>query len=81
MTSRFLLWMVLTLLPLALGDADFWDVRTSLDRDRSGKKGDPKQKYFRMSLMSMSARTSISRLQMNLRMSSSLTAITFSNRS
>lgn len=27
-------------------DADFIDVRTNLDRDRSGRKGDPKDKYF-----------------------------------
>jgi hypothetical protein len=30
----------------AYADADFLDVRTSLDRDRSGKRGDPKDKYF-----------------------------------
>lgn len=29
------------------GDASFIDVRTKLDKDRSGKKGDPKDKYFR----------------------------------
>lgn len=27
-------------------DADFLDVRTGLDKDRSGKRGDPKDKYF-----------------------------------
>jgi len=39
------------LLPLlffeaAYADADFLDVRTKLERDRSGKRGDPKDKYF-----------------------------------
>lgn len=34
------------LLLLVNGDADFLDVRTRLDRDRSGKGGDPKEKYF-----------------------------------
>jgi len=38
--------LVLLLLPLALCDADFLDVRTNLDKDRSGKRGDPKDKYF-----------------------------------
>jgi len=27
-------------------DANFWDVRTNLEKDRSGKGGDPKDKYF-----------------------------------
>lgn len=31
---------------LATCDADFLDVRTTLDKDRSGKGGDPKEKYF-----------------------------------
>ncbi|RVX69618.1 hypothetical protein B0A52_06682 [Exophiala mesophila] len=31
---------------LANADADFLDVRTKLDRDRSGKGGDPHDKYF-----------------------------------
>jgi hypothetical protein len=39
------------LLPLlffeaAYADADFLDVRTNLENDRSGKRGDPKDKYF-----------------------------------
>ncbi|KAK4940920.1 mannosyltransferase [Elasticomyces elasticus] len=34
----------------ARGDADFLDVRTNLDRDRSGKRGDPKDKYFHESV-------------------------------
>lgn len=44
--------VVYLLLPLCLfpslsrGDADFYDVRTNLIRDRSGKGGDPKEKYF-----------------------------------
>ncbi len=38
--------LVLLLLPLARCDADFLDVRTNLDKDRSGKRGDPKDKYF-----------------------------------
>ncbi|TKA81171.1 hypothetical protein B0A49_01884 [Cryomyces minteri] len=32
--------------PLQPRDADFASVRTRLDRDRSGKKGDPPDKYF-----------------------------------
>lgn len=41
----------LCLIPLlvfdaAYADADFLDVRTNLDKDRSGKRGDPKNKYF-----------------------------------
>lgn len=28
-------------------DADFLSVRTKLHKDMSGKKGDPKEKYFR----------------------------------
>ena len=41
-------WMclVLALLPCVLADAEFLDVRTHLERDRSGKRGDPKDKYF-----------------------------------
>ncbi|KIX04552.1 uncharacterized protein Z518_05422 [Rhinocladiella mackenziei CBS 650.93] len=31
---------------LVRGDADFLDVRTNLEKDRSGKGGDPKDKYF-----------------------------------
>jgi hypothetical protein len=29
------------------GDASFIDVRTNQDKDYSGRKGDPKDKYFR----------------------------------
>ena len=32
---------------LIVGDARFIDVRTKLDKDHSGRKGDPKDKYFR----------------------------------
>lgn len=42
-----LISLLLSLLtPLTSADADFLDVRTYLDRDRSGKRGDPKDKYF-----------------------------------
>jgi hypothetical protein len=57
MTIRHFPWasiaVVLLLLvsfdPQALveGDARFIDVRTKLDRDHSGKRGDPTDKYFR----------------------------------
>jgi hypothetical protein len=38
---------------LVKGDASFIDVRTTLDEDHSGKKGDPKDKYFRKILASV----------------------------
>ena len=45
-------WLALLayILPSALvvADADFESVRTTMTKDFSGKKGDPKQKYFRM---------------------------------
>jgi hypothetical protein len=31
-------------------DADFFSVRTSMHKDMSGRRGDPKGKYFRESL-------------------------------
>jgi hypothetical protein len=37
---------------LVRGDASFIDVRTKLDRDRSGKRGDSTDKYFRESFAS-----------------------------
>jgi hypothetical protein len=49
MILRALGWICLvlcTLLPPSLADAEFVDVRTHLVKDRSGKKGDPKDKYF-----------------------------------
>ncbi len=36
----------LAVLPVVRADAEFLDVRTKLDKDRSGKGGDPKEKYF-----------------------------------
>lgn len=51
-TSLYLTALLLFVLPLCRhtvlvrGDADFLDVRTKLDKDRSGKGGDPKDKYF-----------------------------------
>jgi hypothetical protein len=33
-------------------DADFFSVRTSMHQDMSGKRGDPKGKYFRKSRLS-----------------------------
>ncbi|KAJ4504224.1 mannosyltransferase [Exophiala dermatitidis] len=50
--TRLCLAVLLLLLPIynhrvfVRADADFLDVRTKLDRDRSGKGGDPKDKYF-----------------------------------
>ena len=41
----FWLWAA-AVLPTVAADAEFLDVRTKLERDRSGKKGDPKDKYF-----------------------------------
>jgi hypothetical protein len=51
-------WLVLSLLGFAgVGtalpsdkarrDADFLEVRTKMTKDMSGRKGDPKEKYFR----------------------------------
>jgi hypothetical protein len=42
------LWAGFAALP-ARGDADFESVRTRQMKDRSGKGGDPKEKYFRES--------------------------------
>ena len=33
--------------PLTIADADFQSVRVGLEKDWSGKAGDPPQKYFR----------------------------------
>ena len=38
--------ILLYLSVVVVADADFADVRVNLDRDRSGKRGDPKDKYF-----------------------------------
>ena len=48
MLPRRLGWicLALALIPCILADAEFLDVRTHLDRDKSGKRGDPKNKYF-----------------------------------
>jgi len=49
LTVLFFLLFLPSLSPLPAvvkADADFFDVRTRLDRDRSGKLGDPKDKYF-----------------------------------
>lgn len=48
-----LLLLLLSTIPhltLVNADADFYDVRTNLDHDRSGKKGDPQAKYFHESI-------------------------------
>jgi hypothetical protein len=57
MTVRSLSWASIAVFLLSLisfdpkvlveGDATFIDVRTKLDRDHSGRRGDPKDKYFR----------------------------------
>ena len=63
------LLLVTSLLTLARADADFWDVRTSLDKDRSGKGGDPKDKYFRkLESMLPLTRSDTCDLQTSLRM-------------
>jgi hypothetical protein len=50
MLAPLLRWLSIILLCLTvLGDADFESVRTKMRKDRSGKGGDPKDKYFRMS--------------------------------
>jgi hypothetical protein len=33
-------------------DADFYSVRTTAHKDMSGRRGDPKEKYFRESALS-----------------------------
>ncbi|MCJ1376357.1 hypothetical protein MMC20_007599 [Loxospora ochrophaea] len=58
MLPSLLHWLSLAVLAVTLltgpptvrADADFESVRTSLDRDHSGKGGDPKQKYFHESV-------------------------------
>ncbi len=38
---------IVSALAIEKRDADFFSVRTFMHKDMSGKKGDPKQKYFR----------------------------------
>ena len=38
---------VISAVPVQKRDADFLSVRTKLHKDMSGKRGDPKGKYFR----------------------------------
>ena len=55
MLFRLLFWTLLVIPLVRLrfhhlfvdADADFESVRVRLDRDYSGKRGDPKDKYFR----------------------------------
>src|SRR5277367_6119670 len=57
MTTRRLSWASIAIFLLSIisfhhkalvkGDAAFIDVRTKLEKDRSGKRGDSKDKYFR----------------------------------
>ena len=56
MLIRFLYWLSLALSLVCVGlfenvvvrgDADFESVRVRLNKDHSGKRGDPKEKYFR----------------------------------
>lgn len=42
--------LIITSLPTISADADFESVRTRLEKDHSGKKGDPKEKYFHESI-------------------------------
>ncbi|KMU74179.1 hypothetical protein CISG_10277 [Coccidioides immitis RMSCC 3703] len=46
MVAAFLLAIWLLIVPPAVCDADFMSVRTSMNTDYSGKKGDPAEKYF-----------------------------------
>ena len=50
MLARLVRWLSIAFLLLwtVHGDADFESVRTKMRKDRSGKGGDPKDKYFRM---------------------------------
>ena len=49
--SIFLVYLCLNLqVNLVQADASFLDVRQGLERDRSGKAGDPKEKYFHESI-------------------------------
>lgn len=62
MTIRLLSWASIAFFMLSIvlfngealvrADASFIDVRTKLEKDRSGKKGDPKDKYFRKAFLS-----------------------------
>ena len=61
MLIRLLYWLSLAISLVCLGlletvvvnaDADFESVRVRLTKDHSGKRGDPKEKYFRESLSS-----------------------------
>lgn len=59
MITRQPCWLALALVFLALalqcahvrGDADFESVRVLMTEDSSGKGGDPKEKYWRKSLI------------------------------
>jgi hypothetical protein len=42
-------------------DADFFSVRTTMHKDMSGKRGDPKGKYFRESASAVACLTGIMR--------------------
>ena len=46
--------VVSTWLQFVVADADFIDVRLKLEKDRSGKRGDPKDKYFREPILLLS---------------------------
>ena len=45
--SWIAVFSLLLLSVLVVGDADFQSVRVSLQKDHSGKEGDPKEKFFR----------------------------------
>lgn len=60
MLRRYLHWFTLAIIPLLVlfldnaivhADADFESVRVRLTKDHSGKRGDPKDKYFRTSML------------------------------
>jgi hypothetical protein len=45
-------------------DADFFSVRTKMHADKSGKRGDPKGKYFRESLLSRAQQALLARQEL-----------------
>lgn len=74
MMMRIFAWACLAILiwlNCVEADADFLDVRIRLEKERNGRKEDPVDKYFRMSIVEHNADADPNGLsQMNLRSSS-----------